>query len=80
MHSQHITDIASVEFWLDHIPRPTPEQPGSLRQQQAALDVFHNDFFSWVDPDAAWQRARVIAIPHADPAYLETQTFFTDGL
>ena len=73
-------DIEAIQFWAARVPRPTPDQPGTLRQQEAALDVFYNDFFSWIDPDAAWQRARVIAIPHADPAYLETQTFFTDEL
>ena len=68
------------QIWHDYAPRPGPHQPGTLGQQQAALDLYYNDFFSWVDPEAAWQRARVVAIPHADPAYLETRTNFTDGL
>ncbi len=45
------------------VARPSPNQPGTLRQMAAALAIHASD----PDPDrvAAWERARVTAIPHA---------------
>ncbi len=44
---------------------PAPEQPGSLGQQFVAVALYLADDLREIDPAAAWENARLIAIPHA---------------
>ncbi len=48
-------------------PRPSPGQPGTLREQFAALLHFFSLpwFVREADPDGAWEHARQVAMPHA---------------
>lgn len=50
-------------------PRPSPDQPGSLRQQIAAIAAYLRlpNYYRRIDPADAWEFARRAVMPHAAP-------------
>jgi hypothetical protein len=44
---------------------PSPDQPGTLRQQFEAIDLFLANPFHTIDRAAAWKLARRLSLPHA---------------
>lgn len=52
------------------IVRPTPDQPGTPSQQAEAMALYDADPSRRLDREAAWARARALAMPHARRGYL----------
>jgi hypothetical protein len=47
---------------------PSPDQPGTLRQQLEVIDLYLSNPFRRIDRDAAWQLARRLVLQHARAA------------
>ena len=55
---------------LPRQPRPSPDQPGSLRQQIESLRLWWriDEYLRAGDPDGVWQYCRSRFIPHCRKA------------
>ena len=51
------------------VPNPGRHQPGTLREQIEALNLYLDDPTRFDDPDGAWNMARRLTMPYARGAH-----------
>jgi hypothetical protein len=49
----------------DEAGNPSPDQPGTLRQQFETIDLYLANPFRLIGRAAAWELARRLVLPHA---------------
>lgn len=59
------TYAALKDFASRRDPRPAPDQPGTLRQQVEAIELYLANPYRRIDRAAAWELARRLVLRHA---------------